>query len=74
MFKNRAMQVQMVKTPKNTTQTGTTESHVEIDFNKISTILKEQTKNIALVAVAAVVILKMTDTACEIAINYAPKN
>lgn len=73
MFKNRAAQVTFVKTPKEPTVSNTTTGHWHIDFPQISKIMQEQVRTVAVVAVAAAVVLKVTDTACEIAVNYAPK-
>lgn len=73
MFKNRAMQVQMVKTPKTETVSGTTTGHLHITQEDATKILRE-IRNTALVGVGAVSALKIVTAACVIAVNYAPKN
>jgi hypothetical protein len=75
MFKKHALQVKMVKTPKNdNTVSGTTVGHLHIEPEDINKIAKDQIRNLAFVTVASVAAMKVVTTACVIAINYAPKN
>jgi hypothetical protein len=73
MFKNRAMQVTMVKTPKDETVSDTTVGRLHIEREDITKLLTEM-RNTALMGVGAVAALKVVTAACEIAVNYAPKN
>lgn len=66
MFKNRAMQVTMVKTPKETVSSTTT-GHWHIEPEQINEIAKDQVRNVASVTVKAVIAYKVLTTACEIA-------
>lgn len=73
MFKNRALQVRLVKPEKNFPAEHA-EKRLDLDLTKINTVLLDQTKNVAKLALAGAVLLKVTDAACTIAVNYAPKN
>lgn len=73
MFKKRELQVKLVKSPKEDTHSSTTEGRLHIDFEQISNIALKQVRNAAVIGVAGVVVLKVTDAACEIAKIVAAK-
>lgn len=73
MFKNRAMQVQMVKTNKENHTSSHVESHVHVDFEQINKIALSQIKNAAIVGFGGVAALKVVTAVCQIAVNIAPK-
>lgn len=69
MFKNRAFQVKLVNDKKQNANAETVESI--FDPEKIVQILKDNSKNILIGIVAAVVAVKIVDTTCDIAVIAA---
>lgn len=70
MFKKHALQVQMVNTKKQNTVNDETAAS-KLDFDKINTIAKEQTKNIAIAVAGLYAAKKVVDTVSEIAVIAA---
>lgn len=67
MFKKHSLQVSVVK-DKNATETSTRTPRFSNE--EIKTVVR----NAGLFVLGSAVVLKLTDAACEIAINLAPKN
>lgn len=67
MFKNRSLQVQMVKTPKQKDSTDTHEcAHMSLE--QINVFAKDQVRNLAVVSAGLYAAKKVLDTTCQIAI------
>lgn len=75
MMFNRAMQVQMVKTPrKRKDASDETPECTHVDIDKINETVVLHVQNIAKIAGKAYVAKRVLDTACQIAVIYAKKN
>lgn len=66
MFKNRSVQVRMVK---DTAEQSAPTLLTSVDFEKIDKTLREYTKKVAIGAVLVYAAVKTIDTASEIAVN-----
>lgn len=71
MFKNRAIQVKMVKTPKNDDAAEPIEERVDVDFELINKIAKDFVTHTAIVVGAVVVGTTVLNTISKIAIITA---
>lgn len=69
-MKSRAIQIRMVKTPDaNAPATAPQGEYELLDPEKLSTLLKEQIKYVALAVVAAAAAITVLHTASEVVIN-----
>lgn len=66
MFRNRALQVQMIKNPRGKDD-ETVEAHT-VDLEQVNKIVQEQVMHLAIVVGVVVAGMKLLDTACQIAI------
>lgn len=74
MFNRRALQVQMVKTNKQSTPTDVPQvSKPRVTPEQILKIAKENMKPVIISLFVGVAALKVVDAGCEIAVNAAPK-
>lgn len=73
MFKNSALQVKLVKTPIVATADEMDGAFEMCSFEMFNSIAKDHAKRIAVLTVASYAAIKVVNTACTIAINYAPK-
>lgn len=73
MFKNYEFRTRVVKSKTAKTETPD-ESGFYHHIEKINEIATKQVKNTAIAGVAIYTTVKVVKTACEIAVNYAPKN
>ena len=71
MFRNRAVSVQLVKTPKSGKDGAAEPTSTEVDWDKIGKIAQETTKEVGKVVVVAYAARKLIDTASQIAIIAA---
>lgn len=71
MFKNRAIQVTMVKTPKNEDAAEPIEERVNVDLEQINKIAKDFVTHTAIVVGAVVVGTTVLNTVSKIAIITA---
>lgn len=67
MFKKHSLRVALVKDPKSETVQSTSSPRFSND--EIKTVVR----NVGLFVLGSAIALKLTDAACEIAVNYAPK-
>ena len=73
MLKNRALQVKLVTTPTAVTTDEMDGAFEMCSFEMFNSIAKEHVKRVAIISVASYAAIKVVNTACTIAINYAPK-
>lgn len=72
MFKNRALQLSVIKTNNNTIDSDeSTTMFAALDPEKINTLVKDQVKHIAIAVVAVMAAATVLNTVSEIAIHSA---
>lgn len=73
MFRTRAIQFKVVKTPRNTTSADQP-THPAFDIDKINDLAMKSMRGVAIGFVGVYAAVRTIDTLSEIAINFAPKN
>lgn len=71
MFRNRALQVKMVKDNKEPSFSSTTTGHWHLEPEQINKIVKDQVKNTVIVVGGALAAKKLLSTICEVAVIAA---
>lgn len=71
MFKNRAIQVQMVK--KSTDGSNATAQSTSLDLDDLSKVIKDQIQNVAIAVGGVLVANKVLNTVSEITVIVAQK-
>jgi hypothetical protein len=72
MFKKHSLEVKVVKTPRVSTSTETTEPK-QFDIDKVNDLAMKSMQTLAIGFVGVYTVVKVLNTASEIAINAAPK-
>lgn len=73
MFKNRSLQLKMVKENPTTSNAAHSSEKLNWSPEQISKIAKDQVRNLAVVVAGVYAVKVALDTTSEIAINAAPK-
>lgn len=71
MFRNRAVQLTLAKTPKADTPEAP-KAHRTLNDSEI-TVIKDTAKGVGVFLLLSAVTLKFSDAICEIAVNASPK-
>lgn len=71
MFKNRSLNIQMVKNPKRNDSTETTEECNHFDLEMLNGIVKDQVKHSAIAIVSGIAVTIAMKTVSEIIVNAA---